>query len=648
MKKLISVLLSSAILLSASTFCMADENDAWKENVGKIKLNDMTVTGKGISVTDNVIYISAGGDFEVSGVLKDGMIRVNTEEKVKLRLSGASITNSSGPAIYFENAEKCFITITEGTENYLADAAEYDVDDADAALFSNDDLEIKGAGVLVVDGNYKHGIASDDDLIIKNGDITITSYEHGIKVNDTLEISGGSINIDAETGKGMKAKKELIIEDGAIDIVTTDEGIESKGILTINGGNINIKAGDDGINTGNISTTTDTTTETVPDDRRQPEMNFENPPEKPDGAPEFPEGMQGGMPGGGRGEHQAARGEQPWEREQGEPPMKPDGESMPNMKPEDNRDRTPGGMGGGAFGRVDEETAAEHAITITGGNIYINAGGDGIDSNGSLTISGGTLIIDGPESNGDGPLDSDGAMSITGGEIITLSSAGMVQLPNSEGNQNVLRVNFSENGSAGDIVEVRDADGKVLMTHEAAKTYRCLIYSSDKIDDEESYFIYVNDELQQEVTVGNGAGGFGGGMNGTPGGGRGDKNHESFGGNRDRINVTMNGSPIRFDTDPIIKNDTTLVGFRAILEALGAKVDWDEEKRRVTAIKDGVVIELTIGSDKAYVGGEEKTLAAAPEIVGDSTLVPIRFVSEELGMNVNWDANIKHIAITNK
>lgn len=639
MKKLISVLLSSAILLSASTFCMADENDAWKENVGKIKLDDMTVTGKGISVRDNVIYISEGGDFEVSGVLADGMILVNSEEKVKLRLSGASITNSSGPAIYFENAEKGFITITEGTENYLADAAEYDVDDADAALFSNDDLEIKGAGVLVVDGNYKHGIASDDDLVIKNGDITVTSYEHGIKVNDTLEISGGSIKINAETGKGMKAKKELIIDDGVIDIVTTDEGIESKGILTINGGDINIKAGDDGINTGNISTTTDATAKTW----KQPEMNFENPPEKPDGAPEFPEGMPGG-----RGEHQATPGEQPWEREHGETPMKPDGENVPNMPQDDNRNRMPGGMGGGGFGRIDEETAAEHAITITGGNIYINASGDGIDSNGSLTISGGTLIIDGPESNGDGPLDSDGTMTITGGEIITLSSAGMIQLPTSEENQNALRVNFGGNGSAGDIVEVKDADGNVLMTHEAVKSYSCLIYSSDKIDDEESYFVYVNNELRQEATAGNGAGGFDGVMNGRPGDGRGDKNHEGFGGNRDKIDVTMNGRPIRFDTDPIIKNDTTLVGFRAILEALGANVEWDEENKRVTAVKDGVVIELTIGSAKAYVGGKEKSLAVAPEIVGGSTLVPVRFVSEELGMNVSWDANIKHIAITNK
>jgi hypothetical protein len=67
-------------------------------------------------------------------------------EKVKLRLSGASITNSTGPAIYIANAKKAFITLTEGTSNTLIDGGSYSDTDAKGTIFSNDDLEIKGDG----------------------------------------------------------------------------------------------------------------------------------------------------------------------------------------------------------------------------------------------------------------------------------------------------------------------------------------------------------------------------------------------------------------------------------------------------------------------------------------------------------------------
>jgi len=77
-----------------------------------------------------------------------GMIYIKTKERVKLRLSGVNIKNNNGPAIYFDDADKAFITITEDTVNYLEDGTSYSDKDAKAALFSNDTLEIKGKGVL--------------------------------------------------------------------------------------------------------------------------------------------------------------------------------------------------------------------------------------------------------------------------------------------------------------------------------------------------------------------------------------------------------------------------------------------------------------------------------------------------------------------
>ncbi len=606
MKKFISASVVVAVLVCFAGACYANESDAWKNNTGEINLTDMTVSGEGIEVYDGDIFITSGGDFEVTGENMDAMIKVDAEDKVKLRLSGMSLANANGPAIYFENAEKGFITITEGTENYISDSAEYSIEDADAALFSNDDLEIKGKGKLTVKGNYKHGIASDDDLSIENGTIIINSYEHGIKVNDTLNLIGGNIDIAAETGKGMKAGLELIIDGGTVNIASkAEEGLESKGILIINGGDINIMASDDGINTGSESSTD------TPQDQLMPEM-----PDRPVGGmmPEMP--PQGGF--GGRGQ-------------------RPDGETS---QMSEGGMTHQGGFGGG-FGFVDEETAKAHEITINGGNVYINANGDGIDSNGNLTIKGGTLIIDGPEGNGDGPLDSQGTMSITGGEVVLVSSAGMIQLPRDNDGNNSLRVTFTNRGVAGDVITVTDSDGYDIMEHTAVKPYQSLVFVSEKIETGKDYTVNINGETVHTVTITEGIT-MAGQMHGFGGHGQGG-NRENF---RKGISVSVDGRNVQFETQPFIKNDSTLVGFRAIFESLGAEVSWDEATRTVVAKKDGIEIILVIDSVKAKVNGEEKTLLAAPEIVNDSTMIPVRFISEELGMKVDWDQDNQHVSVT--
>lgn len=665
MKKLTAMLLSTAIVMNFAAVGCAADSEEWKNNVGTINLNDLTVSGNGISVSDNTVSITSGGDFEVTGTLADGMIYVNTEEKVKLRLSGASITNNDGPAIFFDNAEKGFITITENTENHLSDGGEYTEQEADAVIFSNDDLEIKGDGKLTIDANYKHGIAGDDDVSIENGVITIDSYEHGIKVNDTLSIRGGKITVNSETGKGMKSDLEVIIDDGDIDITTKqDEGIESKGTLTINGGDINVISGEDGINTGNASTT-DATAEQGNVQRPQRGQGENMTP--PEGMPEMPKGeipADGQMPqrGGGRGGRGQMNGGQPPEGMEngGQPPQKPDGEAMGKM-PEMSEGGMPQrggekGMGGG-FGHVDEETAKAHAITINGGTIYVNAKGDGIDSNGNLNINGGTIIIDGPENSGNGPIDSDGTMTIKGGVLISASSAGMLQLPQGEGNQNILRIIFTEKQSAGTKISVTESEsGTEIAAHTPQRDFQAFILSADELESGKEYTIYVNGEKYESVTVSEGIssvgtaqGGFGGGM----GGGRGQRPNGNQNGtapntskNNSEIKVKVDGKNINFDTQPVIKNDTTLVGFRAILEALGAEVTWDSNTKTVTATKDDTEIVLTIGKTTAYVNGEAVSLLTAPEIINDSTLVPVRFISERVGMQVDWNGTEKLITVT--
>ncbi|GAE90048.1 carbohydrate-binding domain-containing protein [Acetivibrio straminisolvens] len=251
----------------------AVDEEAWKNNTGTIELGDtIKVSGEGISVNGSVVTITAGGDHMVTGTLNNGMIYVDTTDRVKLRLSGVNIKNPNGPAIYFYNVDKGFITIEKGTVNYLSDGATYTDKEAKAALFSNDDLELKGKGTLYVTGNYKHGIASDDDLIIENGDIYVTAVTDGLHANSGIKIKGGNITVTAksdaiESEKDFKmtdgtltltadddaihAEQDLVIDGGEINILKCYEGIESKTTITINGGKINLNSSEDGLNASN-------------------------------------------------------------------------------------------------------------------------------------------------------------------------------------------------------------------------------------------------------------------------------------------------------------------------------------------------------------------------------------------------------------
>ena len=103
--------------------------------------------------------------------------------------------------------------------------------------------------------------------------------------------------------------------------------------------------------------------------------------------------------------------------------------------------------------------------------------------------------------------------------------------------------------------------------------------------------------------------------------------------------MTLRDKEIQFDSQPVIENDTTLVPVRAIFEALGMEVSWDETTQTVTAEKDGVTITLVIGKTEAKKGKETVSLLTAPIISAEGrTLVPVRFIAESTGYTVDWDA----------
>lgn len=599
-----------------------DDDESWKENIGTINLDSLNVTGDGISVTDNVITITTGGDFTVSGSLENGQIVIDSESKVKLRLSGMSLTNPNGAAIYVKSADKAYITITDGTKNYLADGEAYTTADEKekACITARDNLEIKGNGSLTVQGRYGHGIDGSDSIKIENGNITITAKNDGIHVNDTLQIIGGTLNITADgdglqsdeivditggtinitttgeiaaetaagfngmdfggrdadgerqqmteeerqamreemqkqfeaakaqeieednsddvTSKGIKAdwmldisggdvtvnstdhsihcksdinikggtinltseaKKgisahgDVVIDDGNITINKSTEGIESKQILTINGGNINITSGDDGLNAGGngmddmfggrgFDRMFDQNSNYSDDGQQMQDPNVRG------GNQMMQPGMQGGeqmmQPGmGGRGQT-----------------MQQDIPGGDGFTPSDTQEN--GQMGGGpGRGMESNEIDSEHHIQINGGNIYINAQGDGIDSNGSLVIDGGTVIVDGPTGGGDSALDSDGAIMVNGGELIAVGAAGMVEAPNSYSAQNVLNYTLSAGAEAGKTIEIKNSNGETIISYAPAKSYQSVICSSPNLITGGEYTVYLGGEAQETFTV---------------------------------------------------------------------------------------------------------------------------------------------------
>jgi len=112
------------------------------------------------------------------------------------------------------------------------------------------------------------------------------------------------------------------------------------------------------------------------------------------------------------------------------------------------------------------------------------------------------------------------------------------------------------------------------------------------------------------------------------------------------ISVFVDGSPLTMDVAPLIEQGRTLVPLRAIFEALGATVDWNEATRTVTGKKGATTIKLVVGLESAYVNDKPVTLDVPGRIINGRTLVPLRFVSESLGAGVAWDGAARRVTIS--
>lgn len=240
MRKLIAIAWIMALVMAAIPVGVSAEAVTDYTNATAIVLGTTsTVKGTGAAVSGSTIKITAGGNYTVSGTLANGSIEVNTTGKVYIELNGVNVTNAAGPALMVTDAKRITLTLKEGTTSYLTDGA--NANENDAAVFTNDTLEINGTGTLVVDGKHKEGISSDDDIIITSGTLKVTSKDDGLNAHDDITVNGGYVYIVA-TGDGIDSNGTVNINGGTVISMggTTggEGGLDARGLFTIKGGTL--------------------------------------------------------------------------------------------------------------------------------------------------------------------------------------------------------------------------------------------------------------------------------------------------------------------------------------------------------------------------------------------------------------------------
>lgn len=116
------------------------------------------------------------------------------------------------------------------------------------------------------------------------------------------------------------------------------------------------------------------------------------------------------------------------------------------------------------------------------------------------------------------------------------------------------------------------------------------------------------------------------------------------------VSIMLDGYPLPFPVEPVVMSGTTMVPFRAISEALGISVEWNQGQKKITATKTDEagtkVVTLTLGSKNASVNGEVVKLAIAPQTIRNNTMIPLSFFSQQFGAGVAWNQATKTVSIT--
>lgn len=567
----------------------SDTNGSYDEsstNTYIIDLNSITTADlsdvSAYSYKKNELTIKSNGVYVLSGKLSGAISVKDTDGEVQLVLAGVEITTTDDqtvPAIVFKKPDGDTIsdrvlTVKDGTENILSDSVGDNATDGDGAVIQakKRSLVINGTGKLtlnckgeetsgikvktsltvngptiVINDALKNGIKADEQIIIKNADITVKADNDGIKTdmepsteeeaklyasdskygyiyieNSNLDIVSGDDGISAnnclyiantdantikiQTNGGSPNAVTEYGSDNADGKAIKTGGIEFNDIdypasysdnygLVITGGNFVIDSNDDAIHSkGNVLITGGTFEISTYDDGIHAEyLN-----KIVDGNINITksyEGIEGAT-------------------------VEILGGNIKLYSKDDGINAANGDLRNYSF-----------YILISGGKIDIDADGDGIDSNGTFKMTGGDVTVYGPTDNANGSLDADTGILVTGGNLCAVGSAGMVENPSKNSTQYYVSLTLSSYAYANTKVTVTDEDGNELFTTTPTKRFQSVIISLECFEKGKTYIITVGDDSYEATldsigtAIGTNMNGHGnqGFMPGGPGGGPGHR-----------------------------------------------------------------------------------------------------------------------------
>lgn len=534
----------------------ADDSDAsWDDATAtKIMLSDsgITVQGSGAAAQGDSVTIDEAGTYVLAGRVSDGQVVVDSADDglVHLVLTGVDITCTDSAPLYVANSDKTVITLAPGTHNSLMDGTTYayadaEVDEPDAALFSKDDLTINGSGSLTVTGNYKDGIVSKDDLRITGGVLTITAVNDALKGKDLIGVTDGVFDLTAGAD-GMQASNDtdadkgyIYLQGGVFTITAGTDAIQAQTTLGVTGGDFTLSTGGGSANSsrqagqpgndwgrwggGPGGTTVDTTATSTGTSAKALKA----------GTGVFVSGgdftidssddaihangnvtISGGVfaiSSGDDGIHadaalHIAGGDISIS-------LSYEGLEAAVMTIDDGNVHVAASddalnVAGGADGSSVDGRAGQNAFTVNENNrLHLNGGyavldsdGDGLDCNGRIFMTGGTVIVNGPINDGNGAVDYLGEFTVSGGLLVAVGSSGMAQAPSETSTQASIMVNFDQAQQAGTLVHIQSADGRDVLTMAPSKTYQSVVLCSPDLKQGATYTVFLGGDSTGAVT----------------------------------------------------------------------------------------------------------------------------------------------------
>jgi hypothetical protein len=490
----------------------------------EITLNDSSISipasADGATAAGSVLTISSAGTYRVAGNLDDGRIIVDTEDEAVVRLifNNVTIACSDSAPVFVENAERTAIILAAGSTNTLSDTSNYaydgDEDEPNATLHSKDYLTIGGSGSLTVNGNYNDGITSKDGLIINSGTITVSAPDDGIRGKDYLVVKDGTLDITTtDTGDGLLSDEDddadkgyILIEKGSFTINAAEDAIQAETYVVVNagtfdlesgggytatlafnddskkgikgvvgvlieGGHFTIDAADDAVHSNDFVVVDygDFNIDSGDDGMHADLLAYIY-----DGGFDIwnsYEGIEGAV----------------ITIEDGEFEIHSDDDGLNCAGGADGS-----GFGGSRDGGMASITDMDYLLTINDGYLAVYAQGDGLDSNGDIEMTGGTVLVHGPTGGDNGSLDcgEQGEILINGGFLIASGSSGMVESPGNASEQNWVTLKFSSSKSDDTLFHIQNSSLTEIVTFQPSKTYQSIVFSSPDLASGDSYSVY--------------------------------------------------------------------------------------------------------------------------------------------------------------